>query len=98
MTKMHSYEVLRKPLITEKSTYLKDEKNEYIFEVSKQATKPEIKKAVEKAFKVNVIKVNVITVPGKSRRMGNRVVKKSDWKKAVVRLQTGDTITFFEGV
>lgn len=95
---MNTYEILRRPLVTEKSTMLKDEKNEYIFEVAKHATKPEIKKAVEKAFKVNVIKVNVITIPGKSKRMGGRVIKGLPWKKAVVRLGPEDNITFFEGV
>jgi len=95
---MNTYEVLRRPLVTEKSTMLKDEKNEYVFEVAKNATKPEIKKAVEKAFKVNVIKVNVITIPGKTKRMGGRTIKEIPWKKAVVRLGAEDKITFFEGV
>ena len=95
---MNTYEVLRRPLVTEKSTMLKDEKNEYVFEVAKNATKPEIKKAVEKAFNVNVIKVNVITIPGKTKRMGGRIIKEIPWKKAVVRLVAEDKITFFEGV
>jgi len=95
---MNTYEVLRRPLVTEKSTMLKDEKNEYVFEVAKKATKPEIKKAVEKAFKVNVVKVNVITIPGKTKRMGGRIIKEIPWKKAVVRLGSEDKITFFEGV
>jgi large subunit ribosomal protein L23 len=95
---MNSYEILRRPLVTEKTTMLKDEKNEYIFEVAKHTTKPQIKKAVEKTFKVSVIKVNVITIPGKSRRMGGRVIKEFPWKKAVVRLGPEDKITFFEGV
>ena len=95
---MYTYEILRRPLVTEKSTMLKDEKNEYIFEVAKHATKPQIKKSVEKAFKVRVVKVNVITVPGKSRRMGGRIIEESSWKKAVVRLGPEDKITFFEGV
>lgn len=96
--KIHPYEILRRPLVTEKATMLKDEKNEYLFEVDKHANKPQIKEAVEKAFKVNVIKINVITIPGKSKRMGGRLVKAPSWKKAIVRLDTKDSISFFEGV
>ena len=96
--KMHPYEVLRRPLVTEKATMLKDEKNEYLFEVAKCANKPQIKEAVEKAFKVTVVKINVVTIPGKSRRMGGRLIKVPSWKKAIVRLDTNDNISFFEGV
>lgn len=96
--KMHPYEVLRRPLVTEKATMLKDEKNEYLFEVAKCANKPQIKEAVEKAFKVTVVKINVVTIPGKSRRMGGRLIKTPSWKKAIVRLDTNDNISFFEGV
>jgi large subunit ribosomal protein L23 len=88
---------LRRPLITEKVTSLK-EQNRYAFEVAGAATKPQIKKAVEQAFKVKVSKVNVMTVPGKTRRFGRRQVTSSPWKKAVVTLAPGHKITFFEGV
>jgi len=94
---MHLYEVLRRPLITEKATVLKDQ-NKYVFEVAKEASKSQIKEAVEKAFKVKVREVNVITVPGKTRRFGRRQVTGSPWKKAIVTLIPGDKITFFEGV
>ena len=94
---MHLYEVLRRPLITEKATLLK-EGDKYAFEVAKEASKPQIKEAVEKIFKVEVVKVNVITVPGKTRRMGRREVTSSSWKKAIVSLEPGHKITFFEGV
>lgn len=94
---MHLYEVLRRPLITEKATLLK-EGNKYAFEVAKEASKPQIKEAVEKIFKVKVVKVNVITVPGKMKRMGRREVTSSSWKKAIVSLEPGHKITFFEGV
>jgi large subunit ribosomal protein L23 len=94
---MHLYEVLRRPLITEKATSLK-EKDKYAFEVASKATESQIKEAVEKAFKVKVSKVNVMTVPGKSRRFGKRQVTSSPWKKAIVTLAPGHKITFFEGV
>ena len=94
---MHIYEVLRRPLITEKTT-LFQERNGYAFEVAKKATKHQVKEAVEKAFKVKVIKVNVMTVPGKMRRMGKRMVMTPSWKKAVVTLAQGNKIEFFEGV
>ncbi|MFC1969632.1 50S ribosomal protein L23 [Chloroflexota bacterium] len=94
---MHLYEVLRRPLITEKATLLKEE-DKYAFEVAGKATKCQIKEAVEKAFKVKVNKVNVITVPGKTRRFGRRQVTGSSWKKALVTLAPGHKITLFEGV
>jgi len=94
---VHLYEVLRRPLITEKATLLK-EGDKYAFEVAKEATKPQIKEAVEKIFKVEVVKVNVITIPGKTKRMGRREVTSSSWMKAIVSLEPGHKITFFEGV
>ena len=94
---MHLYEVLRRPVLTEKSTALQ-ESNKYVFEVARGSTKPQITEAVEKAFKVKVTKVNVMTVAGKSRRVGRRVVYSPDWRKAVVTLKLGDKIGFFEGV
>jgi large subunit ribosomal protein L23 len=94
---MHNYEVLRRPLITEKATLLQ-EGSKYSFEVASEATKPQVKEAVERAFNVKVTKVNVMTIPGKTRRMGKRQVTTSPWKKAVVSLKPGHKITFFEGV
>lgn len=94
---MHLYEVLRRPLITEKTTLLKED-DRYVFEVAKGATKPQVKEAVEKAFKVKVAKVNMVTVPGKTKRMGGRETTSPAWKKAIVRLETGAKISFFEGV
>ena len=93
---MNLYEVLRRPLITEKSTALQVE-NKYAFEVAKSANKSQVKHAVEKAFKVEVLSVNVITIPGKSRRRGRQVLPAHPWKKAIVTLKAGDTIQFFEG-
>ena len=94
---MHLYEVLRRPLITEKDTMLQA-RGKYAFEVAREANKHQIKQAVEKAFKVKVTAVNVMTVPGKERRMGRREVLTPSWKKAIVTLQSGDKIEFFEGV
>ncbi|MFC1917497.1 50S ribosomal protein L23 [Chloroflexota bacterium] len=94
---MHLYEVLRRPLITEKNTVLQ-EQGKYAFEVAKNANKPLVKQAVEKAFKVKVNSVNVINMPGKTRLVGRRRVQTSPWKKAVVTLKAGDKIEFFEGV
>ncbi len=94
---MHLYEVLRRPLITEKSTRLQA-LGKYAFEVAGSANKRQIKQSVEKAFNVKVTAVNIMTVPGKKRRMGKREVLTPSWKKALVTLQTGDKIGFFEGV
>jgi large subunit ribosomal protein L23 len=94
---MNLYEVLRRPLITEKATVLQ-EGSKYIFEVARKATKHEVGLAVEKAFKVNVTKVNVVNVKGKQKKLGRRVVMTQAWKKAVVTLMPGQKIEFFEGV
>ncbi|MDO8567224.1 MAG: 50S ribosomal protein L23 [Dehalococcoidales bacterium] len=94
---MHLYEVLRRPLITEKNTTLQPQ-NKYVFEVADKANKPLIKDAVEKAFKVNVTAVNVVMIPGKSRRVGRRVIQTPSWKKAIVTIKPGEKIEFFEGV
>jgi large subunit ribosomal protein L23 len=94
---MHLSEVLRRPLITEKSTALQTQ-NKYAFEIASKANKLMIRQAVEKAFKVTVTGVNVVTMRGKTRRVGRRQVKTAPWKKAIVTLKPGDKIEFFEGV
>jgi large subunit ribosomal protein L23 len=94
---MQLYEVLKRPLITEKSTALSAQ-GKYVFEVSREANKYEIKNAVGKAFKVTVTAVNVITVPGEMHRVGKNKVFRQPWKKAVVTLKAGDKIQLFEGV
>lgn len=94
---MHLYEVLRRPLITEKNTALAAQ-GKYVFEVAREANTKEIKEAVEKAFNVTVTKVNVIKVPGKGRRMRARWVVSPAWKKAIVTLKPGDKIEIVEGV
>ncbi len=94
---MHPYEVLRRPLITEKNTELQT-LGKYAFEVAKEANKPQIKQAVEKAFSVIVTAVNVMNIHGEMRRVGRRQVLTRSWKKAIVTLQPGDKIELFEGV
>jgi large subunit ribosomal protein L23 len=94
---MHPYEVLRRPLITEKNTELQTQ-GKYAFEVAKEANKPQIKQAVEKAFSVIVTAVNVMNIHGEMRRVGRRQVLTRSWKKAIVTLQPGDKIELFEGV
>ncbi len=94
---MHLYEVLRRPLITEKNTMLQAQ-GKYAFEIARESNKQQIKQAVEKAFKVKVLAVNVMTVPGKTRRVGRQQVLTQSWKKAIVTLKPGDKIEFFEGV
>jgi len=94
---MHLYEVLRRPLITEKNTVLQAQ-NKYAFEVAKEANKHQIKQAVEKTFSVKVTAVNVMRVPGKTQRVGKRQVLSPSWKKATVTIKSGDKIELFEGV
>jgi large subunit ribosomal protein L23 len=97
---MHLYEILRRPVVTEKSNFQSDILGQYTFEVDRRANKKQIKDAVETVFSVTVERVRVINVPAKRvRRYGRReVVRKSGWKKAVVTLAPGDRIEFFEGV
>ena len=94
---MHLYEVLRRPLITEKGAGLQAQ-GKYTFEVAAGANKHQIKQAVEKAFNVKVTAVNVMTVRGKTRRVGRQQVLTPSWRKAVVSLKPGDKIEIFEGV
>jgi len=95
------YDVLRRPLITEKSSYLNGDLNQVVFEVASDASKTLVKDAVETLFEVSVVRVNVINVPAKrGRRWRNRrmLVRRSGYKKAIVTLAPGDTIDVFEGV
>jgi len=95
---MHKYEILRRPLITEKNTAIQAPQGKYVFEVAAGANKEQIKQAVEKAFNVSVTGVNMMKVPGKGRMMRGRVLVTPSWKKAVVTLKPGDKIELFEGV
>ncbi len=90
-------QVIIGPLNTEKNTLLKEKENKYVLKVNIDATKEDIKKAVEKMFKVKVTRVNTMRIGGKVRRMGMFMGKRSDWKKAFVSVKAGETIKFFEG-
>ena len=94
---MDMYRIIRRALITEKSTIAKDE-NKYIFEVDQWANKIEVAKAVEKLFKVKVLDVRIMNVIGKKKRVGRIMGEKSSWKKAVVTLASGSRIEIHEGV
>jgi len=89
--------IIRKPLITEKSTKQKDANRQYLFEVDPGANKIEIQHAVEHLFKVKVEQVRTCNVLGKLKRLGRRYGKRPDWKKATVTLKEGFRIDFFEG-
>jgi len=89
--------IIRKPLITEKSTRQKEDSGQYVFEVHRNANKIEIQSAVERLFKVKVLQVRTSNVMGKMKRLGKRYGKRPDWKKAVITLKEGDRIDFFEG-
>ena len=93
---MNIYDVIKKPLITEKSTIEKDTKNVVAFVVNGAANKIEIKDAAEKLFKVKVAAVRTVNVAGKVKRFGKFEGKRSNWKKAYVTLQEGSNIDFFE--
>jgi large subunit ribosomal protein L23 len=91
------YDVIRRPLITEKSTGLKESQGTVCFEVHRNATKPEIKKAVESLFGVKVADVRVANMHGKVKRQGRYSGRRPDWKKAFVVLKKGEKmIEFFE--
>ncbi len=90
--------VILSPLLTEKNAALKESRNKVVFEVAPDANKIEIKKAVEEAFQVSVLSVNVLNVRGKIKRLGRNMGRRRDWKKAIVTLKEGSTIEFFEGV
>lgn len=97
---MHLYEVLKRPVITEKTTDMQDEANQFVFEVDRRANKMLVKQAVEERFEVEVVKVNIINMKAKTRRRGlqARSVRVVPWKKAIVTLAPGDSIQLFEGV
>lgn len=94
---MNAYDIIIAPIISEKSMGMLADKK-YTFKVNPNANKIEIKKAVEEIFKVEVEKVTTINVIGKNKRVGVHEGKKSDWKKAVVKLKGSKTIEFFESL
>lgn len=99
MTNIH--EIIRRPIITEKSNFLNEKLHQYAFEVSEDATKNTVKEAVEDTFDVNVVRVNIICIPMKhkrNQRSRRQSIRRSAYKKAIVTLAPGDTIGVFEGV
>jgi large subunit ribosomal protein L23 len=94
---MNPHQIIVRPLITEKNTNLMTY-NKYCFEVAREATKPQIKQAIEVLFNVSVTKVHTMNIRGKRRRRGMRFGYTADWKKAIVTLVEGDRIELFEGV
>ena len=90
--------MIKSTIVTERSSLLRELNNEYVFEVDKAANKLMIKSAVEDLFKVKVVDVRTIVMPGKIRRMGRNQGKTSTWKKAIVRLQKGESITMFDNL
>lgn len=96
---MHIYDVLKRPVITEKTMYELAGENKFVFEVDMRANKLMVKDAVETAFDVTVEQVHVMVMPAKTTSRGSRIrVRKPKWKKAIVTLVPGDTIALFEGV
>ena len=92
-----SSRIIRRPLITEKGTLLKELSNQLVFEVDRGANKIEIRRAVEGQFKVKVLKVRTANMTGKKVRVGRSFGRTSNWKKAYVTLAPGERIDFFEG-
>lgn len=95
---MNLHEIIRRPLVTEKSNIGREETNIVTLAVDPRANKHEIGRAVEELFDVDVLEVRTMRMPRKSRRVGKYAGRKAEWKKAIVRLAEGQTIEFFEGV
>ena len=95
---MNVHDVIRRPIVTEKSNIGREEQNLVTFAVAPAANKHQIRRAVEQLFDVNVVEVRTMRMPRKTRRLGRFVGPKPEWKKAVVRLAEGQSIEFFEGV
>ena len=95
---MNVHEVIRRPLVTEKSTIGRETENLATFSVDTRATKHDIKRAIEELFDVRVLAVRTMRQPGKKRRVGRTIGRRPAWKKAIVQLAEGQSIEFFEGV
>lgn len=94
---MMPYEIIKRPLITEKTNIQKEIANQLTFEVDRSANRIEIKRAIETAFKVRVARVQTMQVKGKVKRRGRFLGRRRNWKKAIVTLMPGERIEFFEG-
>jgi len=95
---VNAHDVIRRPLVTEKSNIGREEQNLVTFAVAPRANKHEIRRAVEQLFDVRVVAVRTMRMPRKTRRVGRFVGHKPAWKKAIVKLAPGQAIEFFEGV
>ena len=95
---MSQYDIIRRPLITEKTSIQKETANQLTFEVDRKANRIEIRRAIERIFNVRVATVRTMQVKGKVKQRGRIVGKRRDWKKAIVTLRPGARIDFFEGV
>ena len=95
---MNAYEVLVKPIITERATGLSDRMNKFTFQVHPRANKHQVRDAVESMYGVRVAKVATLSVPGKLKRRGASIGRRSDWKKAIVTLEDGESIDVMGGV
>lgn len=95
---MIQYDIIKRPLITEKTSIQKEAANQVSFEVDRRANRVEIRRAIELLFKVRVSAVKTMHVKGKVKQRGRIVGKRRDWKKAIVTLMPGERIDFFEGV
>lgn len=95
---MRQYDIIRRPVNTEKTTLQKEIHNQVTFEVDRNASRVEIKTAVEKIFDTKVLSVKTMQIKGKVKQRGRIVGKRRNWKKAIVRLMPGQRIEFFEGV
>jgi large subunit ribosomal protein L23 len=96
-----NYDVLRRPIVTEKSNYQLTKLNQVVFEVAEYANKPMVKQAIETVFDVKVVKINILNMPAKqTRRASSRKlqIRKKGYKKAIITLAEGDSIDLFEGV
>ncbi|HOO39172.1 MAG TPA: 50S ribosomal protein L23 [Deltaproteobacteria bacterium] len=91
-------QIIEKPIITEKGTMLRQDGNQLVFAVHKDANKIEIKQAIEDLFSVHVEDVKTMVVKGKTKRWGMHQYKRRAWKKAIVTLRQGESIEFYEGV
>jgi large subunit ribosomal protein L23 len=94
---MISYDLIKRPVITEKTNIQKESYNQITFEIDRRMNRVEIKKAVEDIFKVRVAAVRTMQVKGKTKQRGRIIGKRRDWKKAIVKLMPGERIDFFEG-
>ncbi len=94
---MNRFDIIKRPLDTEKLDRMRDRENKFAFEIDIKANKTEIKQAIEALFKVKVVTIKTAIVRGKFRRIGRNEGRRPNWKKAIVTLKEGDAISLFEG-